>query len=305
MKWSRLWSASDAIRRVSINAVFTFALATVVQFACSAVPSARDVSVVLAEVAAPGGDGDCADRIDAILAGSSLYFVISAYLMPTEANADPFLRLDPGWPAYVEIEFSWAGGKNFSSDPILQQRFRLRPFFSRQQLKDDSLRALGQLDSSHWSSFREFQFAAVVPPELAGKTVYARAYYTTSEFGRKHSNYDRVYHMVAPCSREDTLQILGSRVRMAYRTSDFAEGIALGDSLVEVGMIGTLGLQFARYCASQVGDYDRSIFYLDTLYRATGKTEWAPTGWRTPAQWQEEYISIRSHLLEDAAGGPR
>lgn len=289
------------------RAALSLLLAVVTWSNVWALPSADRMSVVVSEVTPDGPGGDCGGGVHPRLAGTSLDLIVRYTLYPSEANVDSSLRLIRGWPEGVDIEFSLAGGAGFRADPALRERFSLRPIVTRDQLYQDSLWAAGQPWSAYMSyEFRTFHFTAVVPAELGGKTVYIRGYCETPEFGRVPSNYDLRFDVVAPCSRDDTLWVVGSRIWLAQHACDFAAGIAIADSQLAADMVGTLGFEQARHCAERLGRFDLALFYLDTLYQTTGQVIWFPRSHGvTLEKYEEFYQVIRRGLQEDAARNER
>jgi hypothetical protein len=112
-------------------------------------------------------------------------------------------------------------------------------------------------------------FALHIPPDFVGHTLTFHAVYQWEGLSLE-SMRDNPLSIIAPCDRNDSARIVGSRIFQAWDAEDYARAMKLADSMLVRGLSDAVGWQCAQMCAQKLQRTDKAKTYSDRMIRDFG-----------------------------------
>jgi hypothetical protein len=241
----------------------------------------------------------------------------SMFTLHLRNTADRLLRkLSPGWPEGYTLEaaLDLQSGQPFAPTPGLIERFQPTPFFTLNNLHQESKLLSG--DSAHVqkSDLNKKNFAIRIPSDLAGHTVTIHAFYHHGDVNLETKPYpqEQPISIIAPCDRADTARIVASWVFAAWASNDTDRVIALADSMLACDLSDAIAWNYAYTTALRLELYEKALAYFERMYQDFGVTnvddklgsasvpKLNRDGPRDPVQ-QQRYERYRNGLLRQIA----
>jgi hypothetical protein len=240
---------------------------------------------------------ECSTMALQALAGSIARLWVTIYFDPPQVNPDVVTNGFPkSWPEGLILEASFDPAGGFTEE--LMRRFN--PYFvDNEKPQLDSLWKANPdtVGMTPAAGLNRFDFRIIPPIELAGHRIYFRATYHSRILGTLVSLLTGPYctSILAPCSVNDSILIMTSHVDLAASDS---QALAIADSMLARGWKSGLALDAALSRAKKLGQFDRAMRYLDSLYTVddhhTRQNVWGPD----VISKQHEYTRSRSQILE-------
>lgn len=263
--------------------IFRFALAVIVVWsfgeparAESQEPAFKHLSVYYQERT----KGDCfpqdrpayqRDEFGMTLAGSMIELDITA--TPHDESLSPIfyqMPIDSTWPADLSLDAGHKVNGEYRPEAGLIERMKPQYYRYVSQRYADSLRQAGDPRASRWGSdFFKRHFILTIPKDISVDTVYFRAHWKIEGLGERYG-WSPPLVIIAPCSEADQERLLGNHIMVNSDAGNYAEAVALADSMIARGWSDPIGLYGAAISANQAGDYEKRLRYLDYMFSTKG-----------------------------------
>lgn len=247
----------------------------------------------------------CETAGEKILITGSLALITVTVLPDPKPEKLPFAGFSETKPNWLDLEFGFMEGNKGVFDPTLDLHALLNPqyFLSETQLlyqeawkEGDDLKEIAKKPIHY--------FLIQIPEGLMGATICARAILSPPPFGDLVQNgYGEPLlatvarsKIVAPCSKEDSAQVVESRIKFTRYSGQFERAVALADSFVNLGW--RVGLMDALTSARRTINYVAALRFLELLYETKGTVVPNPSGALNSAGEEERaYRERREELL--------
>jgi len=145
----------------------------------------------------------------------------------------------------------------------------------------------------------EVDFVAHVPADLQGRTIYVRAIADHPKWGTLLSKQVVRLSFIAPRDSTDVDLVRTSLIEFAQDAQKCQRAVEIADSLIALGYRDVRGLDDAQMCAQKIGQFDKSIAFLDLNFQANGRTSYISPPSRAYSEGEVAgYNRMRARLLE-------
>lgn len=270
----------------NINLIYIFA--AVVLFVGDHVVNAKPRLKV--EIAGYLGS-DCPDTgQDILLAGSQAEVVVQVidpaqtrYTLPTDSAPDN-LQLFAGAASHYD--------ENIAYNSIVLRQINPINYSNRAQKKADSLS--GYERQTTWNSEKPtLRYLISIPESFGEQWLCVRAEYEYLNAGLLSAT-DCV-QIVSPCTLNDSNNVIGTYVCFAFKSGNLGRAVTLTDSLLKTGWRSWNALTWSWIAAKDIGQYDKSLEFLDVLYTTYGRV--SPIGPIDSEKAQIDYNTARDVIL--------
>jgi hypothetical protein len=267
-------------------------------FACPAQEVAAEIKTVWMDIRPySSARSECSNLGLQTLSGSLSLLWVTVYFDPPQVNPDVVTNGFPkSWPEGLILEASFDPAGGFTEE--LMRRFN--PYFvDNEKPQLDSLWKANPdtLGMTPAAGLNRFDFCIIPPIELAGHRIYFRATYHSKTLGTLVSkNTGRnCATILAPCSANDSIALMTSSILW---TPFDSQALAVVDSMLAKGWKSGHALAAALGRAEKLGQYDRAMKYLDSLYTVDDSYSRTNVWGRDAASKQRSYEHQRSQILE-------